>query len=80
MTTVISNEDAHYYVDKAIETAQLGVKILDPSIAYRLLGNACLGKASIYMPKRHWKEASELYRQGAKPMMYVETILCVLSL
>lgn len=59
-------EDAHYYVDKAIETAQLGVKILDSSIAYRLLGNACLGKASIYMPKRHWKEASELYRQGAE--------------
>lgn len=59
-------EDAHYYVDKAIETAQLGIKVLDPSIAYRLLGNAYLGKASIYMPKRRWNEASELYRQGAE--------------
>ena len=59
-------EDAHYYVDKAIETAQLGIKVLDPSIAYRLLGSAYLGKASIYMPKRRWSEASELYRQGAE--------------
>lgn len=59
-------EDAHYYADKAIQTAELGIDRLDPSIAYRLLGNALLGKAGIYLPTKDWEEACPLYKRGAE--------------
>lgn len=61
-----SFDEAHAYADKAIESIEMGISLLEPSIGYRLLGNTYLGKASIYMAAQAWREASGLYRKGAE--------------
>lgn len=56
---------AMYFVDKAVEAAEIGEKSLDPSLGCRLLGNTLTGKASIYLRQSKWEEAATTYKEGA---------------
>lgn len=56
---------ALYFSDKAIESARLGIGKLDPSLAYRLLGNSLLGKGSVLARQSQWEDAAHVYREGA---------------
>lgn len=63
-------DEALYFADKAIESARLSVGILEDSQAYRLLGNTLLAKASILIGLQQWRQARELYQQGADAYAY----------
>lgn len=54
-----------YFSGKAIESARLGIGKLDPSLAFRLLGNTLFGKGGILVRKSEWTEAAEVYQQAA---------------
>ena len=56
---------ALYFSGKAIESARLGIGKLDPSLAFRLLGNTLFGKGGILVRKSEWTEAAEVYQQAA---------------
>lgn len=56
---------ALYFSGKAIESARLGIGKLDPSLAFRLLGNTLFGKGGILVRKSEWTEAAEIYQQAA---------------
>ena len=56
---------ALYFSGKAIESARLGIGKLDPSLAFRLLGNTLFGKGGILVWKSEWTEAAEVYQQAA---------------
>lgn len=56
---------ALYFSGKAIESARLGIGKLDPSLAFRLLGNTLFGKGGILVRKSEWTEATEVYQQAA---------------
>lgn len=56
---------ALYFSGKAIESARLGLGKLDPSLAFRLLGNTLFGKGGILVRKSEWTEAAEVYQQAA---------------
>ena len=56
---------ALYFSGKAIESAWLGIGKLDPSLAFRLLGNTLFGKGGILVRKSEWTEAAEVYQQAA---------------
>lgn len=60
------NKTAMYFADKAVEAAEIGVEKIDPSLSCRLLGNTLLGKASIYVREKQWKEAAKTYYRGAE--------------
>lgn len=59
-------DDAHFFADRAIESANMSINKMDPSTSYRLVGNALLGKASIYVVTKNWKEAVPFYEKGAE--------------
>ena len=56
---------ALYFSGKAIESARLGIGKLDPSLAFRLLGNTLFGKGGILVRKSEWTEAAEVNQQAA---------------
>lgn len=56
---------ALYFSGKAIESARLCIGKLDPSLAFRLLGNTLFGKGGILVRKSEWTEAAEVYQQAA---------------
>lgn len=56
---------ALYFSGKAIESARLGIGKLDPSLAFRLLGNTLFGNGGILVRKSEWTEAAEVYQQAA---------------
>lgn len=56
---------ALYFSGKAIESARLGIGKLDPSLAFRLLGNTLFGKGGIFVRKSEWTKAAEVYQQAA---------------
>lgn len=58
-------DEALYFSGKAIESARLGIGKLDPSLAFRLLGNTLFGKGGILVRQSKWLEAAEVYRQAA---------------
>lgn len=57
--------EALYFADKAIDAAEKGVGKLDDTLSYRLLANAQLTKASIYIGMHDWENACSLYQEGS---------------
>ena len=57
--------EALYFADKAIDAAGKGIGKLDDTLSYRLLANALLSKAAIYIGMRDWRNACPLYQEGS---------------
>ncbi|WP_459211630.1 tetratricopeptide repeat protein [Aquimarina rhabdastrellae] len=57
---------AIYFASKAIENALLSSTLINPDMAYRLLGQTYLGRGSLYAVKKNWSEALEDYIEASK--------------
>lgn len=57
---------AIYFADKAVETALQASILINPDMAYRLVGQTHLGRGSLYAVKKNWDKALEDYLLAAK--------------
>lgn len=54
-------DEALFFADKAIESANLATAVVDASVSYRLLGQTLMGKGSILSIRKQWYDAYECY-------------------
>lgn len=58
--------DAVYFADKAVESALLSEHVLEPGMAYRLIGQTHVGRGSIRAAQRKWEKANADYVRAEK--------------
>ena len=59
-------DDALFFADKAVETSLLTIGLLEPSMAYRLIGQAHIGRGTLNKMNNNKGKALEDYEKAAK--------------